>query len=437
MYGVGRALMASRKLIREADVVVVGGGMAGVSAALAASRSGSKVLLLEKNGALGGTATLCMLGEMNAYSIGGKRLYGGITAETVEALISEGRGVLMEGIPMSADPSVVVDRVRYDPEYLKILLDELLRQADVTVLFYCYLSGVKRRGNLVSEVIFQSLFEKIVTRGDVFIDATGNVNVAFKANFATNRPLCESLQATSLMFRVCGADTGRLGNLKAYELTELIRHGHSQGFLPAKYLSISPVPGTKDVIINATRMIRIDHELIEDISSAQMEGRQQIKRIMEFLRRDIPGFEKAYLVAIAPNLGIRDRRHIVGKYTLTGKDVLMGRMFDDSIAVGGYPIDIHHDKTQGVVFKKVGGKGIYGIPYRCLLPQDAQGLIVAGKGVSADDEAFASLRVIPTVMAIGEAAGTAASLARKQEKNPDEIDVYALRETLKEQGVVL
>jgi len=409
--------------------------MSGTVSAIAAAREGVNVVLIEKHGFLGGTATACMLGEVNGFAVQGERIFGGITAEIVQKMLDEGVAEFHEGVPMSSDPSVLVDRVRYHSEYLKLVLDELVERAGVNVLYHSELDEVNFSSQPCFEIHVKNQFEKMRVEGLIAIDATGNAELAYKAGCDTYKVPGENLQSASLLFKMSGIAIPRYKTLTIENLREIILEGYEEGILPAKILSISPVPGTNDAVINATRSTSIDHESLEDVTRAESETRKQIKNLVPFLKRKIQGFEKSYLSAIAPHIGIRDSRRLVGKYVLTGSDIVNGKEFEDAVAVGGYPIDIHRTKNNSVEFKKIQGKGVYTIPFACLLPKEEKRLIVSGRCISVDNETFASIRVIPTVMAIGEAAGTAASMAVKRRIFPCEIDAVELQYILKSNGV--
>lgn len=419
----------------KADVLVVGGGMAGITAAVAAAREGFKVVLVEKEGSLGGTATTSMLGEMNAFTNNQQKLYGGVTEEIVTNMIQRGFAQLRYRVPMTGNPAIVVDRVGYDPEQCKIYLDDLLANEKVSFLLHSTFSNLEQIEDGNYSVLITNRYEHISITCAVIIDATGNAEIVFKAGKGnhTLKPSGSEAQAASLIFRMGGLDIDLYKTLTIAELRKVILTGYEQGFLPAKYCAINLVTGTKDAIINMTRISSIDHESMLDMTKAEVDGRKQIQHALTYLKRSLPGFENSYLTAIAPMIGIRDARKIRGLYTLTQKDILAGTKFTDAVAIGCYPVDIH-GKTQAVEFTPIGGDGVYTIPYKCLLPVDLDGIIVAGKCISVDEGAFAAIRTMPTVMSIGEAAGIAAALSCKHKIPPDKLSAQEIQSVLQSHG---
>jgi hypothetical protein len=421
----------------KADVVVVGGGMAGITAALAAAQGGANVLLTDENGCFGGTATVSMLGELNGYTHHGQKIYGGVTAEIIDTMVSQGLAYLKYDIPMTGDPSILVDRVRYEPELMKLFLDELLMKAEVGVLLHSRLTGIEPVGEESYKVILTNKHQSIEVESSIVIDATGNADAVHKAGRLTWKPGKQESQAVSLIFRMSGIDSAAYQEFPVTELRKMILTGYDQGFLPAKYCAINLIAGTNDAIVNMTRVNGVDHESMADMTRAEIKARQQISIAVSYLKEHWPGFKNAYLSAIAPSVGVREARRINGRYTLTQEDILSGRKFADTVAIGCYPMDIHGKISNSVDFTPIGGDGIYAVPFGSLLPAGMERVLVAGKCISVDEGAFAAIRIIPTVMAIGEAAGTAAALALKYGVPPHAIEVNEVQKILKARGHLL
>jgi hypothetical protein len=269
-------------------------------------------------------------------------------------------------------------------------------------------------------------------RAPILIDATGNADVARLAGMPTYVSGRESMQAMSLIFRMGSVDHAAFEAVSTEERQEAIRSGYEGGIMPAKYCGVNLVAGTRDAIINMTRVTGADHESALDLTNAELEARRQIGKAIPYLKEHWRGFEHAYLTAIAPKIGIREARRIQGVYTLTRQDVIEARKFPDAVAVGCYPLDSHGPGSQAVDFTPIGGDGIHTIPYRCLIPATRGGVIAAGKCISADDGAFAAIRVIPTVMAIGEAAGAAAALSIGKGVLPHDLEPAVIRAKLRQ-----
>ena len=196
-------------------------------------------------------------------------------------------------------------------------------------------------------------------------------------------------------------------------------------------------PAEDEVLINCTRVQGFDATATADLTAAEMEGRKQVLLIAEFLRNDVPGFEQSSISAVAPQIGIRESRRIIGRYALTQEDVVAGQKFEDVIARSGYPIDIHDPSGQGVTAAFIQGDGAYDIPYRCLISQNRSNLLAAGRCISTTHEAHATTRLTPSCMATGEAAGTAAALAVKLNLAPVVLPVSLLQEELRQHGAAI
>jgi hypothetical protein len=213
------------------------------------------------------------------------------------------------------------------------------------------------------------------------------------------------------------------------------RAGHL--LLPREDILFFATPHEHEVSVNSTRVTRVLGTDVWDLSYAESESRRQMAQIAEFLRRYVPGFEKAYAVQSGINIGVRETRRILGEYQLNAADVLNARKFDDAIARGAYPVDIHNPAGSGTVLKRLPPGEAYDIPLRCLLPQSTDGLIVAGRCMSGTHEAHSSYRVMPIVMATGQAAGVCAALAARVGKSPKDIAAGAVQRELLRQGASL
>jgi hypothetical protein len=198
---------------------------------------------------------------------------------------------------------------------------------------------------------------------------------------------------------------------------------------------ISPYPD--EVTVNMTRVVDIDPLDPDDLTRAEVEARLQTVQLLRFFRERVPGFERARIAATGTQIGIRESRRIVGRYTLTRDDVLQGRHFDDAVARSAYPIDIHNPSGSGTTTHRLREGESYEIPYRCLVPVNRENLLVAGRCISTTHEALASTRLTPTVMTLGQAAGTAAALSRKKRVRAGDLDPALLRAELVRDGVDL
>lgn len=411
------------------DLIVAGGGTAGTLCAIAAARSGLRTAVIERNAYLGGMATGAGLTEMNAAGFQGKPLYRGIEDEIFREMISSGHAQYHFAVPMSSNPDVKVDRLRYDPEILKLILEEKALQAGVELLYETEVCSAGEDETGCSFTV-KSRYETFELKSDYAVDGTGNADlVKMMGGETVKTPAGKQLTAT-LMFRLSNVDMELLQSfLQSGKLPEIIQKGCEEGVLKGRILAFTPVPGSRDVSLNVTRA-ECDYEDVRSYSQAAAYARSQILPVLQFIKENVPGTEDCYISNISPFLGIRDARRIMGKYTLTIEDLESMTDFEDSIAEGCYPMDIHDPETKAVVWKVL--PGVYHIPYRCILPEGLHRTVAAGKCLSAEKKAFGAVRVMPIMMNVGESAGYAVALAKKQEKCLDELESGNLREWLSE-----
>jgi hypothetical protein len=445
--------------MREYDVLVVGGGNAGCAAALAAARAGASVMLVERYGFLGGTATASMVGPWMTFHSGDERIVGGIAQEIVERLVARG------GSPGHIhDASDYVATITpFDPEIHKALLFELMGESGVNLLLHAWFLDAIVAGGRVAGGRFATVggIRTIVAR--CTIDATADAYVAASAGVPTQQGDARGrVQPASLMFRLSHVDLAALSlyvrqhpdqmrsSLKTHERTpdalsavaglyELWSAARSRGdvTVPRELVSFFATPYADEVTVNMTRVVDVDPLDPDDLTRAEVEARAQVMQLLDFFRRDVPGFANARIAATATQIGVRESRRIAGEYTLTADDVLHARTFDDAVARSAYPIDIHNPSGSGTTTHRLAPGAAYEIPYRCLIPLGIDDLLVAGRCISTTHEALASTRLTPTVMTLGQAAGTAAALSVAANVTPRALDPAALRAHLIADGVDL
>jgi FAD dependent oxidoreductase len=452
-------------MTRDFDVLVVGGGNAGCTAALAAARHGARTLLVERYGFLGGTATAAMVGPWMTFHSGSKRIVGGIAQEIVDRLQRKG------GSPGHVyDSSDYVSTITpFDPEIHKALLFEMMQEAGVHLLLHAYflraltVTSMQEDQTEVEGAVFATVAGERSYRAAVTIDATADAYVAASAGVATQKGDERGrVQPASLMFRLSHVDLAKTAtyvrmhpdqmrtSLKTHERTapaltavaglyDLWHAALEQGqvAIPREVVSFFITPYADEVTVNMTRVTNIDPLDPDDLTRAEIEARMQVMQLLDFFRSCVPGFEHARIAATATQTGIRESRRIVGEYTLTRDDVLSGRRFDDAVARSAYPIDIHNPQGSGTVTHRLPEGESYEIPYRCMVPKSVNRLLVAGRCISTTHEALASTRLTPTVMTLGQAAGTAAALAGQKRTQVRALDAQLLRETLLDDGVLL
>jgi len=450
------------------DVLVIGGGLTGVIAATAAARNGATTLLVERDGALGGTMTACLVGPMMTFHAVNEQVIRGLPQELVDRLVARG-----------ASPGHILDTSGYvatvtpfDAEALRLVAQQMVLASGARILFHTTVTDTTMAGDTITGVVTHAHGTTRTLRGRVVIDATGDADVAALAGAPTTygRPADGLVQPVSLMFRVASWDRE---SFTAYvmahpEVLRLSRHG----IAPYRTEPLVAVSGFGDLLQQATAAgelgdLRREHVLFfnthrpdevtvnmsrvagvnpldpESLTAAEIAAREQVHTIMAFLRRRVPGFAHAHIAAVGARVGVRESRRIAGEVVLTGDDIRTGRRWPDAIARSAYPIDIHpptglatldepglHDDfaNQGVT---------YDIPYRALVPQSVEGLLAAGRCISTTPEAHGATRVSPSCMAFGQAAGTAAALAVRAGIAPRAVDIAALQRTLIAHGAHL
>ncbi|MFF2449104.1 FAD-dependent oxidoreductase [Neobacillus sp. NPDC058068] len=439
------------------DVVVAGGGPAGINAAIASGRAGAKTLLIERYGFLGGMSTVALVYPwMTFHTNSGKQVIKGIAQEIVERLmeINGSPGHLRDtvGFTYSLTP--------YHPEKYKLLALDMLEEAGVEVLVHSFVDKVEVERNQISSLGLATKSGPIRVFAKRFVDTTGDADIAYLsgAPCLKGRDEDHKTQPMTMKFRMRGVNLEKVKEaMKAnpsnfYKKTPIDELDHIpltgvQGFY--KEWSESGVPINRDqvlffagpeedeVLVNCTRVQGLDGTDVFDLSAGEKEGRKQVLMMAEFLQTKIPGFEKASISAVGTQIGIRETRRIDGQYVLTIEDVVDGKKFEDTIALSGYPIDIHDPSGKGVQAKDIEGDGSYGIPYRCLVPQKIDNLLVAGRCISTTHEALATTRLTPSAMATGQAAGAAAALSFTDHVAPKDLNITKLREHLAGNGVVI
>ena len=411
------------------DLVVVGGGTAGAFSAIAAARSGVKTAVIERNSYLGGMATGSGLTEMNAAGFQAAPLYKGLEKEIFDEMIAAGDAEYHFAVPMSSNPDVKIDRLRYNPEMLKILLEAKAVESGVA-LFYDTELDTAAEGEEGCTLTAHSPYEEMEFSCRYLIDATGNADLVQKLGGETIKTEAEKQLVATLMFRISNVDLKKLDDfIHSEDLKKAIAEGYEAGILKGKILAFTPIPGSRDVSLNVTRA-KFDYEDTEATSAGLVEARSQILPVFQFVKKRVPGLEESYISNIAPMIGVRDGRRIRARYMLTLEDLDQMVSFEDDIACGCYPMDIHDPVTNSVIWKIL--PGVYHIPYRSILPVGLHRTLTVGKCLGSEKQAFAAIRVMPIMMNVGESAGYAVALALKGDQKLDEVPAPELTACLKE-----
>ncbi|MGQ9909411.1 MAG: FAD-dependent oxidoreductase [Candidatus Flexifilum sp.] len=422
-------------LIAEADVVVVGSGSAGSTAAIAAARTGADTLLIERYGFLGGTSTMVLDTFYGFYTPASDavRVVGGIPWEIVERLYSYGM-VIERPSSYGAGQAVT-----YDPTTLKVVWEQTAEAAGVRLLLHTLIVDVIMDGARIVGLVAASKRGLGLIGGRTFVDASGDADLVFRAGAPFELAGADGQPAQSLTttFRLGNVDEDRARAVRRDELVARMKAANLSGEyrLPREEGSVHRTPIAGVVATNMTRVAYVDALDPAVLTAAEVEGRRQALEYTRFLREQIPGYERAYLVNFSTQIGIRETRRIHGRYRLTREDVLAARRFDDAIAQCGAPIE-DHGPGSATRWEYVPGGGTYDIPYRALLPQVVDNLIVAGRCLSADHDAHASVRSMGQCMAMGQAAGTAAALAARQDVPIPAVPIDLLQRRLRQDGAL-
>ncbi len=414
------------------EVLVVGSGSAGSTAAIAAARTGADTLLVERHGHLGGIST-AVLDTFYAFYTPGpdpRRVVGGIPVEIVERLTEVGMAFERPNTYGAGTG------ITYDPETLKRVWETTVTEAGARVLLHAVAFAAGRRPDGRIAVTVATKGGPLTLVADVVVDATGDADVCHLLGADWEGPgRGHAAQSLSTVFRVANVDVDRAEALPKTELWERMREAAGSGDydLPRLEGSIhrTPHPG-----VMAALMTRVGHVDATDpvaLTAAEIEGRRQCAEYFRFLRDRVPGYEEAVLISTSPAIGVRESRRVVGDVVLTVDDCLAARSFPDAVARCGAPLEDHH-AGRDTRWRHLPDGATYDIPYRALLPRGQDGLLVAGRCFSASHDAHASARSMGTCMAMGQAAGTAAALAVAAGVPPREIGWDGLRARLAADG---
>lgn len=440
----------SRELdVQEVDVLVAGGGPAGVTAAIAAAREGARTLLIEQFGFLGGMATAGLVPMWAPVTDKEKRVIGGLAWEIIEALKAK-----MPHIPADRQ----LDWIPIDPELLKPLLEDRVLHAGAKILYLTQLADVIRRDRQVTEAIVCNKAGLSAVRAKVFIDTTGDADLVARAGgaFEKGDPQTGEVQPVTPCFVMANVDAAKYfawqeQKPKRLNVRDAIARAKKAGDLdiPEGHITAVGCLSPSSLGFNFSHVFDVDGSDAQQLSDAQIEGRKLAEQLARFVRKYCAGCENGVLVATGATIGIRETRRIVGEYKLTVDDYFARRSFDDEILRNAYYLDVHWSKKDQEshaagkfewheIMKPYGPGESHGVPYRCLVPKDLANVLVAGRCLSADRPTQGAVRCMPHCMVMGEAAGMAAGMVVADCKsNVRDIDVQALRSRLRTHGAYL
>ncbi len=430
------------------DVIVTGGGLAGCAAAVASARRGARTLLIERYGFLGGWATAGLVSPfMSHRTSDGRVLVTGLFQEICDRLSHQG------GLKGNT----------FDSEAMKSVLQEMVLESGSVLRLHTQVDGARsdQNGGIVISMYSKSRREEINCFRTVDCTGDGDVAVALGASYASGD--ANGLpQAVTLMFDVGGVDLERVmqyvrdhpdqmlfpklppdadpeeladGVISVAGYYDLVANARAAGEydVPGDMIFFLSRPRRGEVVFNTTHVGRVDGTSAEDLTRAEIESRRQMICLVAFVRNHVPGFEEAYLLRSAAHVGVRETRRITGDYVFSASDVVRGAKFADCICRLAYPVDVHPGEGRGYTKEEAEADlaatagapppgDWYEIPYRCLLPQGIDNVLVAGRCVSSTQAGHGAIRIMPACVAMGEAAGKAAALSLEQEITPRELD---------------
>lgn len=418
-------------MMEHYQLIVAGGGFAGAAAAIAAARAGVKVLLIEQSNALGGAAGTCLVNPFMPF-------WTTVEKDGKKEKLYLSRGIFEEILQELKQAGGLHDYdMIFHEEYLKLILNRMVQKEGIQLLFHTMVIGVEKDGETIKAVTVANKSGVQQFGAEYFIDATGDADLAVMSGcpYHLGREADSLCQPMTLCFRLANVD------LEKYE--------KSRGMINNLYQEMQKAGKIKnireDVLIfhnlvngvlhfNSTRIVKKNPVDAFDVTEAELQAREQVFELYEFMKNNIDGFQDSQLIMTAQQIGVRESRMIDGEYVLTGEDLVACTKFEDAIAAGNYDIDIHNPEGSGTSHYYFPEGTYYTIPYRSLQPKNADNLLVAGRCISSTHEAQASYRIMPIVCCIGEAAGAAVGVAAQSGVGVKEIEIQRLQELLKKNG---
>ncbi len=458
---------------KECDVLVVGGGVAGIVAALAAARNGARTVLVEQSGVLGNMAAF-HLPILSFFSTSGKRLTGGIPEEMVTRMKELGgcAGHTMDCGNKYSSGSVTVG----DPETFECVVLQMLKEAGVDVCLHTWFAAPWMDGRIVKGAFVETKSGRMAISAKVTVDCSGDGDVAFRAGAPMTKPGGESgvVQPSTMLFTIDGVDMLRFAEAsrknpdlyRVHQKIEIVegtdgpeaRHSEELSGLeplmvplhaadklgfPQSFIILARTARKGQYLVNMAKVDDVDVTDADSFSKGEMTARMRVSAVLKFLRSYVPGFENTQVVSTPPHqLGIREGRILLGEHILTVEEMDARQSYPDTVAMGGRYVDIHRCEGKVTMAERKVPKlqtfpDGYFIPYRCLVPRQVDGVLVAGRCISTTREAMGSVRVMGCVLALGQAAGVAAALSAKGNVSVKNLDIGRLQETLRKDGAII
>ncbi|MBQ3011425.1 MAG: FAD-dependent oxidoreductase [Oscillospiraceae bacterium] len=439
---------------RSVDVVVVGAGPAGIGAAVAAARNGAKTLVFEAHGCIGGMGTSGMVSPfMTSYDAPcEKMIIRGVFEELVNRMVEIGGAVDPKNVrneqPYASYFHIGHNNVTpFAPHAFKLIGMRMLRESGAELLLQTQFVNVIKDGDRITGVVINNKDGLSVIEAKIVIDCSGDADVAARAgvNYIMGNEEDGNLQPASMFMRIADADMDVV-NAHMAEHSDEIRpffgpfswiikeFPEDWDNFPRGEICIFADVTPGEFSINCSRILDIDATKAEHVTRATMIGQEQCQHIFQFMKKHAPGFENSRIIATADAIGIRETRHIEGEYKLTGDEVAACKVHEDAIACMATNMDTHNKDNPGGSFFIPKNGPYFTVPYLCLVPKGISNLLVAGRAISADAIAGSAIRMMPSCMAFGQAAGTAAAMCAAQNIAPKDVNVQNLRQTLVAQG---
>lgn len=435
---------SSIKVVDEVDICIIGGSCTGVFAAVRAARLGAKVAIIEKQNCFGGTATAGMVNVWHSlYDIDKKeQVIAGLTQEVIERL------QLVEGVSCDEKRGAY----RLDTELLKIELDQLILDNSINCYLHTMYCAPYVKHDELLGVIIQNKDGRQAILSKFFIDASGDGDLAFHLGLDSYKH--DNIQPPTPCYKL-------IGDISGVHIEKLLQDHGAEFGLPEDWGWGGSIPSIPNLHFRAdTHVFNVDCSKAEDLTYAEIEGRRQMKAIINILRKYAPNGKELRIAGMCSNIGIRETRHFESDYKMNQHDLINGVSFDDAIGYGTYPIDIHHANESGITFRHLDGREIvrkdrmspavenmwregddyaryYQIPFRTLVQRKVPNLITAGRMINADSDAFGAVRVMVNMNQVGEAAGVAAYIATSSAKKVWDIDINQVRNMLKKGGTII
>lgn len=417
------------------ELIVVGGGFAGITAALSAAKQGVDVLLVEKYNCLGGAAVSALVNPFMPFwtripeSNEKKFLCGGMFLEIVNEMGS-----------MLGKEGGKEDQMWFDEEILKLVLNRMTLKYGVKLLFNTIVTAADVENGKIVSLKAMGKSAPITLYADHFIDATGDAELSMLAGckYQLGRESDNLCQPMTLCFRMGGVDKQKFYKKRA-KIDSIYAEFKKKGLIKNPREDVLLFDNYNDGVLhfNTTRIVKLSPIDPFDVTQAEIEAREQVFEIHKFFKDNIEGFENSRVLSTALQIGIRESRKVEGEYKLTVEDLKSLARFEDAISVANYDIDIHNPEGAGTSHYYFGKGQWYEIPYRCLLPKGMDNLLVAGRCISSTHEAQASYRIMPFCAELGQAAGTAVAVAVQEKTNVRSVDVKKVQTLLRADGFLI